>query len=112
MLVDVPDWAVPYVSYLYHNGITKGMSDTEFGAALNITPDQYLTYILRSLGYDDAAGDFSWDNAVSKAAELNVLTDEESTLFSSSQDMPRGYMVGASYNSLFINVTGKAVFRR
>ena len=102
--VDVPDWAVPYVSYLYHNGITKGMSDTEFGAALNITPDQYLTYILRSLGYDDAAGDFSWDNAVSKAAELNVLTDEESTLFSSSQDMPRGYMVGASYNSLFINL--------
>ena len=101
---DVPDWAVPYVSYLYHNGITKGMSDTEFGAALNITPDQYLTYILRSLGYDDAAGDFSWDNAVSKAAELNVLTDEESTLFSSSQDMPRGYMVGASYNSLFINL--------
>lgn len=69
---DVPDWAVPYVSYLYHNGITKGMSDTEFGASLNISPDQYLTYILRSLGYDDAAGDFSWDNAVSKAAELNV----------------------------------------
>ncbi len=101
---DVPDWAVPYVSYLYHNGITKGMSDTEFGAALNITPDQYLTYILRSLGYDDAAGDFSWDNAVSKAAELNVLTDEESTLFSASQDMPRGYIVGASYNSLFTNL--------
>lgn len=101
---DVPDWAVPYVSYLYHNGITNGMSDTEFGATLNITPDQYLTYILRSLGYDDAAGDFSWDNAVSKATELDILSSEESGLFTSSQDMPRGYMVGASYNSLFANL--------
>ena len=49
---DVADWAVPYVGYAYANGLTSGISDTEFGGALTVTAAQYLTFVLRSLGYE------------------------------------------------------------
>ena len=57
---DLPAWAVPYVSYAYANGVTKGVSDTKFDANGKMTEAAFLTAILRVLGYNDAAGDFLW----------------------------------------------------
>ena len=66
---DVDSWANSYVGYAYANGLTKGMSDHQFGANQLVSTYQYLTFSLRALGYDDSQGDFKWDNP-------NLLTEE------------------------------------
>ena len=59
---DVADWAKPYVGYAYVTGATNGISDTAFGSTNPVTATQYLTFVLRALGYESGK-DFQWDAA-------------------------------------------------
>lgn len=59
---DVPQWAMPYVGYAYEHGLTTGMSATLYSGNKPVTVSQYLTFVLRSLGYTSGA-DFQWDKA-------------------------------------------------
>lgn len=73
---DVPTWAEPYVGYAYTNGLTGGISATEFGSN-NIAPDyMYLTFVLRALGYSDAGGDFVWNEPYKLASDVGILPVE------------------------------------
>ena len=56
---DLADWAAPYVGYAYENGLTTGVSSTAFGGDAPVTGAQYVTLVLRALGYSDREGDFS-----------------------------------------------------
>lgn len=73
---DVPAWAEPYVGLAYENGLTTGTGDTTFSSGERVTSAQYLTFILRALGYDDAAGDFDWESAWELTDELGVTSGE------------------------------------
>ncbi len=57
---DVADWAKPYVGYAYANGLTMGTGADTFGGSDPITTAQYLTFLLRALGYSSET-DFRWD---------------------------------------------------
>ena len=103
---DVPGWADYYVGYLYHNNITRGVSEELFGSAQLATPAQYATLVLRALGYDDAAGDFVWDKSIDKMVSLGILTNEQAAGFPSGSGVPRGDVVAISYNSLFAVLKG------
>ena len=70
---DVPDWAAPYVGYAYEKGLTAGVSDTLFGTDELSNAAQYLTFVLRALGYSDADGDFVWNKSNEKAAEIGLI---------------------------------------
>ncbi|MBO5666332.1 MAG: S-layer homology domain-containing protein, partial [Firmicutes bacterium] len=59
---DVPAWANNFVGYAYENKLTSGVAEDRFGSNNDCTQAQYLTFILRSLGYSDAMGEFTWDN--------------------------------------------------
>jgi hypothetical protein len=59
---DVAEWAKPYVGYAYANGLTAGTSETTFGGEATVTASQYLTFVLRALGYSSNT-DFKWDAA-------------------------------------------------
>ncbi len=59
--VDVADWARPYVGYAYANGLTMGTGADTFGGNDPITAAQYLTFLLRALGYSSET-DFRWDS--------------------------------------------------
>lgn len=59
---DVDSWAEPYVGYAYANGLTVGTGPTTFGSYDKVTATQYLTFVLRSLGYENGV-DFQWDKA-------------------------------------------------
>lgn len=76
---DVPAWASPYVGYMYQNGLTKGISDNEYGSQSYIDAKSYATMLMRVLGYDDGNDDFSWLKALDKAVEINLI-DYESKL--------------------------------
>ena len=68
---DVADWAKPYVGYAYANGLTSGTSATTFSGNANISATQYLTFILRALGYDSSK-DFQWDKAWELTDQLGI----------------------------------------
>ncbi len=61
---DVPSWADNYVGYLYQNNLIRGMSETYFGAGRNLSEKDYVTMMLRVLGYSDVKKEFSWSNSV------------------------------------------------
>lgn len=108
---DVPDWARAAVAYAYDKGYTKGMSAAVFGSQLNSTPDQYVTMLLRIMGYDDSAGDFEWNRAVEFAVSKDILTAGERTALNSG--FLRDQMVYVSYYALDARVkTGETFGQR
>jgi len=74
-LTDVDAWAQPYVGYAYTHGLTTGISATVFGGNQSVTAAQYLTFVLRALGYVSGE-DFQWDKAWELTDELGITHGE------------------------------------
>lgn len=93
---DVPAWASKYVGYAYTKGITDGIDDTLFGGETASTEAQYITFVLRALGYNDKEGDFSWNNPykLSDSFGITVPAQDKKAQFN------RGDAVNISYNAL------------
>lgn len=76
---DMPGWAdgPKYISYAYEKGYTNGTSASTFSPYADGTAEQYLTFVLRSLGYRDGE-DFVW-NTTSRdlAVRLGLVTQAE-----------------------------------
>lgn len=68
---DVPGWAQNFVGYAYANGLTAGTSATTFGGDDLVTAAQYITFVLKALGYS-ANGDFQWDKAWVLSDQLGI----------------------------------------
>ncbi len=73
---DVPEWARSYVAYAYESGMTKGVSATKFGTG-EATVYQFLTFVLRAMGYSEAAGDFYWDRSDLLADKLGLIAGDD-----------------------------------
>ena len=71
---DVPAWADGYVSYAYAQGLTKGTSNTTFGAGETATGAMYVTFMLRALNYVDGT-DFTWDDPWALAETCGILPE-------------------------------------
>jgi len=76
---DVPDWAKPYVGYAYTNKLTSGTSTANFSGDDTVTATQYLTLVLRALGYKDSEGDFSWDKAWELSDRIGITDGRYNT---------------------------------
>lgn len=72
---DVPDWARPYVSYAYRQGLTNGVSASQFASDQSVTAAQYLTFVLRAMGYADGT-DFFWSSAWTLTDRLGITAGE------------------------------------
>jgi hypothetical protein len=96
---DVPDWAAPYVGYLYTNGLAKGTSDTTFGSSDKCSGQMFTAFVLRALGYSESGGDFTYVQAQQYAVTLG-LTNSTDT----SKEFKRDNMVALSYSALFQTV--------
>ncbi|GKX27725.1 hypothetical protein SH1V18_02050 [Vallitalea longa] len=66
---DVPEWADPYVGWLYESGLTKGISGTKYGSSMDITFEQYALFLRRVQADDD-----QWTES--------IATEEEAKSFS------------------------------
>jgi len=73
---DVPDWADVHVSYLYDLGLTTGTSPTRFSPSSKITVNEYLTFVLRAMGYKDGV-DFTWHQASKLGLKLGLVTSDQ-----------------------------------
>lgn len=97
---DVPQWASYYVSYAAANGLVKGYSETKFGSNDPLSANQYLTLVLRAMGYDDAKGDFSWDRAAEKALEVKIIGDSCKEQYTRSNLFMRDNVAVISWSAL------------
>ena len=71
---DLDDWQKPYVQYLYDNGLTTGATATTFEPEGACSAQMYTTFLLRALGYSDAAGgDFTYTGAVDFGKSIGLV---------------------------------------
>ena len=68
---DVAAWAAPYVGYAYANGLTTGVSASAFDGGSAVTAAQYITFVLRALGYRSGT-DFQWNTSWELSDRLGI----------------------------------------
>lgn len=97
---DVAPWADKYIGYAYYEGLTQGVSNTQFGIG-NASSATFLTLVLRALGYSDANGDFSFSDPYSLAKSIGILPSEVDTT-----NFLRADAVLVSYSAISANIKG------
>ncbi len=95
-------WSFPYVMYCYKNNITKGTSNNAFSPELPISADQFVTLVLRLLGYTDVEPETAFDYAL----EYYLLNSEIADKLQSDEEFKRGDMVYIVYRSLMTKNSG------
>ena len=70
---DVLSWADKLVGYAYQNKLIYGVGNNKYGSSSNMTREQFVTVVLRALGYDDTKGDFYWKDSVNKGLEIGLI---------------------------------------
>ena len=90
----------------HEKGYAAGVGPTAegkpaFGPERTIGAGEYLTFLLRALGYRDSGSnpDFTWQTVLPRARELGVITPGEYTLLSSSTFL-RAHVAYLSYFGL------------
>jgi len=74
---DIPAWGAGYANYAYENGLTKGVGGRLFGAADKLNALGYTTFLLRSLGYSDGGGDFTYDGSIEFAEQIGLYSEAD-----------------------------------
>lgn len=96
---DVPKWATGYVAYAYSNDLAKGISPSKFGSNNTMEAKAFITFLLRSLGYNDSAGDFSYNSALSFSKGIGLINDSTYSTLNSSTFL-RGHIAKTAYDTL------------
>ena len=89
----------PYAGYAYAEGLTRGVTATTFNPNGSLSARNYVTFLLRALGYDDSQGDFSASDSLTFAASLTLMTGDAAEKLA-SLTLNRGDMVDLSYAAL------------
>ena len=71
---DLEGWEAPYVQYLYDNGLTNGATETTYEPLEPCSAQMYAAFLLRALGYSDAAdGDFTYADALDFGRSIGLV---------------------------------------
>jgi len=89
--------AYPYIGYAYANGLTKGYTKTTFRGSIPIRSNQYITFVLRALGYESGK-DFSVGTAWTLSDQLGI-TDQQYNA-ANAESFLRGDVAQISANAL------------
>ena len=96
---DVPDWAKYSVGYAHAKGIINGYDADTFGANDPVTANQFITLVLRAMGYVDGV-DFQWDTAANTARMLKMIDEKNQMQYMHSNLFFRDSAAYVSYNAL------------
>ena len=68
-------WATKHIGYAFRHGLARGRSATEFDGRGVAEARDYLTFVLRALGYEEGLdGDFLWSDPKPLAGALGLLS--------------------------------------
>ncbi len=99
---DVPAWAENYVAFGYALGLVNGRTSRLFAPYAPVSENDFSTMLLRSFGYNDTLGDFSWGRAAEFAARLGFIERDGDGYFT------RGDMFTAAVKALSHSVKGSS----
>ncbi|MGI6031531.1 MAG: S-layer homology domain-containing protein [Eubacteriales bacterium] len=102
---DVPQWVRPYVAYAHQEGLTAGISETQFAPDMEMSFDMYLAFLLRSLGYTESAGDFAYTQVQQAAAQLGLIHETDDVSGYQKQFL-RSALAEYSFRTLFLSMKG------
>ena len=102
---DVPNWARGYANYANEFGLVNGVGDNLFGSSNNLSAQNYVTFMLKALEYDEGEGDFSY-KSINFANEIGLLSDNDVKEIS-SQPFLRDHLVKISMLALKANIKGE-----
>lgn len=107
---DVPrnSTAYPYIGYAYANGLTNGTSATTYSGTNPIKANQYITFVLRALGYTSGK-DFSVGTAWEFSDAIGLTDGRYSA---ETKDFTRGDVAVISCSALSVNEKGTVVSLR
>ncbi len=96
---DVPtdNWARPYLGFAKKKGWTNGIGEGKFGLGKNVTLQEYLTFMLRALGYTNV-----YDNAFAMSKDMKILNDVKET--DQKEAVKRSDVFVIMYNTLMTNL--------
>lgn len=100
IFTDVPadSWAAAYVEYCYENSITKGTGGNQYSPETPMNGQQYMTLVLRALGYMETEP----DNAAVAAVECGLLPETEAEKVARTEHLKRNSMVYIAYQALTV----------
>lgn len=101
---DVSGDAAKYAAYAYSKGYTSGTDAATFGNG-PLKSNAFLTFVLRALGYDDRAGDFTYSTAILLAEKIELITRGE--YVNGSATLYRDACVQIAYNALLTEPNGE-----
>lgn len=101
---DVSGNSAKYAAYAYSKGYTSGTSATTFGNSA-LKSNAFLTFVLRALGYDDQAGDFTYSTAILLAEKIELITRGE--YVNGSATLHRDACAQIAYNALLTEPKGE-----
>lgn len=87
--------AYPYIGYAYANGLTNGTSTTTYGGTNLIKANQYITFVLRALGYTSGK-DFSVSTAWEFSDKIGLTHGE----YNATKQFTRGDISVISLSAL------------
>ncbi len=102
LFTDVPEWAKPYVNLAFKLGYTSGYDSYTFGSDDYASASQYITFVLRALGYKSGT-DFYYDSAWTLSDSLGMTGGE----YYAGCSFTRGDAAKISCNALVQSVSGK-----
>lgn len=94
-----------YAGYAYSKGYTSGTGNNTFTPDSDVSFKDYTTFLLRALGYNDKAGDFSYNECFYLAALINLIEGNSAYVLSTtSKPFYRADMVDLSVAALTTNM--------
>ena len=97
---DVPQWAVPYVAACYADGITAGISATQYGFNYEVTTAQAALMMMKALGYFQNAKDFGSDWQVATVKQGSTIGLFDDITANASTAMTRNEVAQIALNTL------------
>lgn len=95
-------WAARQLTYAARCGFVTGQSASHFGSDERVGSRDYVTMLLRALGYSDAGGDFTWQESLSFADGIGLCHGE----YTANGEFLREDMVLLSYTALALRLKG------
>ncbi len=100
---DVPadNWARPYLGFAKKKGWTNGIGEGKFGLGKNVTTQEYVTFMLRALGY---TGSDVYAKAIEMGNDMKLLKNVKAN--KAKDIIKRADVFAIMYNTLYTNAKG------
>jgi hypothetical protein len=103
-VTDSYEFYKPYIGWSVDKGLIKGMGNNEFGIDKKVTAHQYMTVLLRVLGYEEESR--LWNTVPDIAIKLGIMNGLQ---IKPQTEITRGQMAVMTFNTLKLTIKGSTL---